>query len=103
MALSFRYGDLDEVVALGRAHPDPLRFWTWVEARTTNTDLLEVVAEMKSAWAAAGTNELTQRVRTADAIQELGAVESTLQLVRREETGSGGILETQVHHTAVKL
>jgi hypothetical protein len=103
VAISFNISNLSELAALADAHPDPSRFWNWVRSHTPSADLQELCDEFLDAWADVGVTPLGEASRTADAIQELGGFEVSTMLVQRDEAPSGHIVETQVHHSAVKV
>jgi hypothetical protein len=103
MALSFTISDLDTLANLAQAHPTPVTFWTWVKNNTSNLELTDVANKMIFDWNAAGTTPLAEARRTADAIQELQAIEQTIDVVRQEDQGQGVNVTTQVRCSVVKV
>lgn len=103
MAVSFSSADLPMLANLSQAHPSPQDFWEWVRTHTASSELQEIAVFHRDAWAAVAHTPIGEQIRLANAVQELQAVEQTLELTREEDSGQGKVVVAHLVSTVAAV
>jgi hypothetical protein len=95
MAWAFNKGDLGDIAAVAAVHPDPVAWWTLVEADASDSDVLALASAVLAAYAAAG-DELSAGERAVvDQLQRIGDTDPSLEITRIDTDGKGDSIEYQ--------
>jgi hypothetical protein len=95
MAWAFNKGDLSDIAAIAQVHPNPVQWWTTVEADASDMDVQALATQVLASYAAGGRGMIEILEDVLEELRRIGDTEAELEVTRIDEDASGSTVTFQ--------